>query len=800
MQKSARKRDVSKTPKLTLVKPTVQKASAPEMKEPLAARRLEGHRIRVDVLTSALQKGVRRRDVPLTMWAVCLLCRGNLWKYAVERLLVSHMEECNAFTEPLLREAILRILKRLWPQLSRKGVDFAAGNTPKLIFELLLEVCLATKSRLSINALTATYSAVADEMKDLREMLPRDQENFLLACFKNFKKAYEEQNEADALKWVCLLEMHGRDDAIYGIDKIWRYLQISGRKPDKVLQLYAFIQNNYLTTEWAQRLALFEAVLLGFYPLRAVGGSDKLEMVPSRRIADDKKQGFLQQWQHLWQMPLEPSLRGCVDWNVWLPIVLDTSTAAGKNRDTLHELLTRFRTFPGEDYAAPDCSGVSYPSFVQHEFTVCQVLHNKTVADPYETKARHFLSNIERGNAIPVLGKGVDCIHLDRVRHNLGRLLQPSRSEEVLVPDDLAIRPGSSHNHVQQVLSSTGTFSALTNKSVSALKRLSILTTSTASNSSMTDTSSPSVEEPQSGNRKETESRGRANSADPVRSHAMSKAPCPMPGLLVAKQDIVSGPVMLDDCHVTYCQLGEVPALGHSPRWFIGLDDRTSWIVQQCAEMASTIPIHLDKIKPKWGLQSMGLRWSDSWLIMRDMGTGGPYQTKVMGPKRYDIVTLQETGLIPLSEYRGVCLDTLMEQLTRALLFRSIFRIVPTNLQHFWWHPDTFKLYSTGETTVSQSPLDVSNTVDSTFFRPVVPHEPAGLFENLHIYWQRPEVQQKITGWLNQWSALVYDMPLPARPMSDFPQATHLLQNINSVRPLFLLQETTLVSESPPIQ
>jgi hypothetical protein len=787
MIKSARKRDVSKTPKLLPVVKRPKPIDDDAGKEPLMARRLDGHRIRVDVLTSALQKGVRRRDVTLTMWAVCLLCRGNLWKFAIERLVLAHIEESNAFTEPFLREHILRILKRLWPQLSRKGVDLSTGNTPKLILELILEICLATKSRLTVNALTATYAAIADEMKDLREILPRDEENFLLNCFKLFKRAYEDQNEADTLKWLCLLEMHGKNNAIYGVDKVWRYLKISGKKPEKIQALHLFVEDKYLTTEWTQRLALFEAALLAFYPLRAVGGSDKLELPPSRRVSDDKKQMWKEQWTQMWQQPLEPALRLVIDWKMWLPIVLDVSTAAGKNRDTLHELMTRFRTFPLEEFAAPDCSGTSHPSYVQHEFTVCQQIANKTVADPYETKARHFLSNIERGNAIPVLGKGVDCIHLDRVRHNLGRLLQPSRTEEVLVTDDLAVRPGS--QNVQGILSSTGTFSSF--------KRLSIVTTSTDGGAS-SKTSTPSVEELHSGHKTADETgRQRSNSADPVRSHAMSKAPCPMPGLLVAKQEIVSGPVVLDDCHVTYCQLGEVPHFSHSPKWFIGLDDRTSWIVQQCAEMASTIPIHLDRIKPKFGLSSLGLRWSDTWLIMRDMGSGGPYQTQVTGPKRYDVVPLPETGLIPLDQYKGVCLDTLMEQLTRALLFRSIFQVTPTALHHFWWQPDTFKLYSVHEPTVSQTPLSVRDTLDATLFRPHVPQQPAGLLENLHTFWTRPEIQQKITGWFNQWSAGVYDLPLPARPMSDFPQATHLLQNINALRPLFLFSPKV---DPPPTQ
>src|SRR5579872_2279023 len=84
----------------------------------LAATRLPGHFIRVDVLVSAVQKGIRRCDARVALWAVAALCRGGLWRVALRAVLASLYEDTNAFTEPTLRERCLRLALRLHPQLA----------------------------------------------------------------------------------------------------------------------------------------------------------------------------------------------------------------------------------------------------------------------------------------------------------------------------------------------------------------------------------------------------------------------------------------------------------------------------------------------------------------------------------------------------------------------------------------------------------------------------------------------------------------------------------------------------------
>jgi len=742
----------------------------------LMSRRLEGHLVRVDVLCSALQKGIRRRDPTLTLWSVVLLCRGNLWKLAVERLMQSSVEECNAFAELNLRATLMRVCKRLVPQLERHGVNVSTDSTKKLIFELATELCFASKSRLSSNALVATYGSLAAEAKDIRDSLPSDSDECLIYLFKQFRKAYEMQEETATLKWLALLEMHGRDHVVYGIPKVWRFLQQNGKCADKVEELLEMIRKGYLSTEQGKRLALFEATLYAFYPLR-----------PSKRSQESAAQ-WTEYWNKLWNAPLEPALRGWINWNVWLPVVLDLSTAGGKNRDTLGELQARYPEFPVNEYAAPDTGGLDHPSYIQHEFTVCAVLHSRLVSDPFETRARHFLANVERGHSLPILGKGVDNVSIDHTRTSLSRLLKPI----IVAPESPLVRERS--------LTTGGALSARgTRKSTRQINeknlRLNLLTgASPAGSQDNSEDSTPIVSQVDTVAAVPPVLQ-RPASADPVRSHAVSKAPCPLPGFLVNHQETLSGPCTLDDAAVTYCQLADLPRLGTHPRWFVGLQDRSCWIVQKCAEMTSTIPVYLDRIKGRFGLNPVGLRWSDPWLILRDLGKGGPYPVQTVGPKRHELVVWKEAHLTPLPECTDRYSDAVLEQLTRALLFRTIYRVRDTTLTHFVVTATRPKVYSLGEWSVSQSPVPElpSDVSDSSSWRLPVLLRSQGEFNIACLpgipqvdwvteYLNRPETAQKIVGWLDQWEGFAHELPAPHRPIADFPGATHLVRNIRTLR------------------
>ena len=295
------------------------------LKSKTVNRRLDGHRIRVDVILSALQKGIRRCEPNVSLWALALLCRANMWLDAFYALVQCFLEETNALTEPYLREPWIKMARRLLPQLNRKGVDLNTDTSRKLMFELCLDATLATKSRMAVHSMMSAYATVVDEAKDLRGVLPLAEDEMLLYLFKQFKKCYDEKDEVNALKWLTVLDLFGENNSVYGTPKVWRFLSKKGDQVDRVDELRLLSEDGYLRDVYVRRVILYEAVLFRFYPVRV--NSPELKQLPSLRTSVNQKTVYATLWKSMWDGPLDYAVRGMINWNVWHSIILDISTA-----------------------------------------------------------------------------------------------------------------------------------------------------------------------------------------------------------------------------------------------------------------------------------------------------------------------------------------------------------------------------------------------------------------------------------------------------------------------------------------
>lgn len=735
------------------------------------SHRDDGHRVRLDVLLSALQKGVRRCMFTLSLWAVVLLCRGCHHTLALDAITQCMLEETSALTEPTMREQFFKSVRRLRRQIVRKGLDVNTETVLKLYYDLTLELTLASKSRLCVHAIVASYAGLAEEARDLRAVLPVDETARLQYCFKQFKRHYEEKNEADALKWLTLVDLFGSRDSVHGTEKVWRFLCTDHPIGLRVKELFQMVEDGFVPDPYARRVALYEAVLYQFYPLR---NHPETKLPPSARAPAAVRNAAQQFYKDLWAAPLEPALRHLIEWDLWYKVILDTSTAVGKNRDTMVELTQRFPSFPALDCGPPDYAGISHGSFILNDFAHCQLLTNRVLADPYESRARQFLADIERGHSLPVFGKGLDGTDLDNIRRGLTKLIQPV---------DLATS--------QTLMNLASAAAAAPVPAASASGGRGPRRRGARQGSTISVQSVDSEVDPQAAPRG-TGGRPRANSADPVRSHVANKAPCPLPGFTVQHQEIVAGPSDLNGLAVTYCHLAESPVVGQHPRWFVGLSDRTSWVAQRASEMLTTIPIHLDSIKRRFGLPCTGMRFVDqSWLVMRDAGKGGPYATSRGARGHHEVVQWSDAGIVTLDSPTLKWTPALLEQTTKVVLFRALFRVADNTLNDLFWSVRDSKVYSWGEFSTSSEPWqcsapagaprsDVLLTRGRQYVRAYVADDP--LIQHLQVYWSQPAAVTLMLGWLLEWEQLTYELPSPSRPVNELPNATRLLENIRSFR------------------
>ncbi len=454
---------------------------------------------------------------------------------------------------------------------------------------------------------------------------------------------------------------------------------------------------------------------------------------------------------------------------------MDLTTAVGRNHDTVAELQRKHPDFPADEYTAPDYAGVAFPSCVIHDFTVCQQLTLRAVADPYENKARQFLASIERGQCAPALGKGWASAELESIRAALRRMLVPP---DAPVPANLASGPRTTLTERRGKRKLSMPLSVASDLSSAPVSEANSAATSAAASPLPSAAAVPGRT-------------ARANSADPLRSHTVNKAPCLLPGFTVQHQDTVSGPSELDGRPVTYCHLAELPVPGRAPRWFVGLNDRSAWVVQRTSEMLTTVPMFLDRIKGRFGLPALGLRFLEQvWLVMRDPGQGGPYATQPVGARRYDVVKWGLAGLHSLDAADWVWTEPALEQATKHLVFRALFRVTDTALATLVWSDRERKVLSWGEWSTSLEPLPtpeacpvLSNLLlcKTKQYLPVY-HARDPALESLTAYWALPTTQARVRHWLDQWEPILYEIPHPPRPVHDLPTANVVLQNLAAMR------------------
>lgn len=772
-------------------------------------RRTAGALIRVDILVSLLQKACRRRKPKEALFACALLCRENLWGWVLRRLIVISMEDTNSVTEPYLHERIYRLSNEILPILRRRGVSRNTEASRRRIFQLCIEICVATKTRMVANAAAAAlYFMARDRNEILNNESIQDLDDLLQFAHAEWHKAWESKDKESLLKWTAVIEVMGATHKIYGLNRLWGFLTTETYHGETVTMTYNMAYHQKLNgkTIGHPRLALYEAIVLRLEPVRALGDQHEY---PSSRLSKEKLISLEKYWNSLFERPLEISLRKEVNWDVWLPFVGDKHTALGKGRNTLAELVRKYE-LPDNFSHEPDGTGYNRPSNILHFFQRAAIVRGEMMDDPYVDVSREFYLSIERGQTLKCFGSGTRAAksaHIKKVLHAMfSTKYRPTVTKQIVKTRKKQPRRIGSATKKRKRTHNPKQPSILT-----FLKKPDpdIIDSSDIIDSDIidsdTDSSTASLKLKKSNKPKRSNSMIRPTS----RVSNSSNDPQPLPGLIPVTMEF-HAPKEIYGVQVVVSQMAQTPCGRKPTSWYIRLSNNETYWIKGCSELSSSTPIYLDTIKPMFGLISVGMQWSENQLVCIDFGHGAPYDQithKVKkGPtvKHYTIVDKTKTG-VPMVRTavdklieQGTFDDNIKRQITHNLLFRALFWISDTHLNNLLFVENKRQILSVDEMTVSRKIRDdIKELSDALFSRGKRPKKQ--VLELFKQYWSKPDTKEHFKTVLERWKIQSSGLPPPPRFISGFPTLEERFQSIERLKSFFDTVEMSIVEPEDSI-
>lgn len=618
--------------------------------------RLAGTLLAVDVLISCLNVGIRRSNMSLAAWACIVLVRSDKWELCIRTMVNAYLENCIETRTPDYSplERLEKLAHQSIPHLEKVGVSKDTPRIRRIVQDMLELVVRTPKSRCVADAFIAGLAAVAQSVPTVHEVLDKHDDIVKLwhtswgvagasAAGPTGPTAVVAR-ATDCVKWATVL------DSLLGLaPRMWKVLLGPRVKhPELVQCLWKFAHTvKVMGTPLADpRIALYHAIMLQIvdFPEEPLD-STVLSQTPA---ASSKT------FDGLWCMPMDLEVRGMIDWTKWLTIVLDTTTGSGKGLNTIAGLR---RVAPDIDdaHVEPDTIGITRVSPITHLYEVSNKIRPEASRGPipkaFHASAKEFMIAIERGKTLNCLGQGAINAEPRKVVLALLKLMTD--------PKDPIVK----HVNIDIEFTKPRTRARSATRSPRKKQRLQ-------AGSFMITPAMPDLS-----------------------VHNKYSALRPMAGMLNAhtETDARNGPVFLDGHAVSQCQMLSVPRDGCTIKsWICVYDNGTSVWIKSMPELVASYPLYLDRVKSLLGLPSMGAKWCDNWLIMHDIGHGGPYPTVVSGMKKWDIVDASKTGITVAKQP--------LDEIYDLLLFRSVFRVA--------WEPDCLIadargiIYSTRENTV----------------------------------------------------------------------------------------------------
>lgn len=693
--------------------------------------RVPGTQVLVDVLESCVQKGIRRGNNKVAIWGAVLMCRAGHWMLLFQKIIRCILEDSNGFVDPSLTQYAYRSCQAIIPLLSRRGVTHDTPPLRRHISNLLERVITSHKSRLATHASIVALSEVAhhiDVVKGHGDV------------FNRWKAAYTSSNREDALRWTAVIIMNGLETSV------WKYLLANPHagSAEHVETLWKLCHTTSVNGEAvvSTKVPLYEAVLCKWF----WGKRD----VPVHAAVNNP--GHQRYWDLLFSTDLKLSVRHDINWEKWLPVILDIETRAGQNQDTLSELIKISPSVP-EKLFAPDHPGMVRASPMMHHNQIGTALENCPLDDDFRQTSETFQWDVERGRFGALLSTGYRAALPDSMQTRLADALGV-----VPKPEQITALPSKPKD---------GTTSS--KRSASASR-----TTRPRSGSGSQINLGGGFVRSVKGNGPRSGLRYGSLAAPPapIPANAMR----PLPGMLDTQtEDVVhNGPTILEDVAVSICQMTGPPQSWKPLSWICILDNNASLWIKTCSELKSTIPVYLDRIKVLYGLRSISLRWADNWLVGNDIGKGGPYKTVIRGARKWPVIDQTDVGFVPVASHNFYNDERVMDEISRVLFFRAIFGIPSVALDDIYV-THTGHVFSTREMAVSAS--TAIGNIDEYLFGNGTPTQQTR--DALTNYWTTHKTQ--LISMLSKWDYVSKDIPPPPRPLADTPRELTLCTRIHHI-------------------
>lgn len=787
--------------------------------------------IRYDILWSCIRQGIRHGYFELAAFGVMLLCKcSNKWLQVVDLFMKCSSSETNDFVEPYLKQRLLKLHKRAVDYMSRKGVQKNTQTTRRLLYEMLLELIAARSCTLVRDARVAATSYLAHDAKNMSQLFSHCQtDEALCSGFRYMKQYYNEGSESsavDCLKWLAFLNAVGGSAALR---RVWNFLIKS-----RTTAINPFASNVYRLEShrsvFDTELSVYEAVLHRFHrhdelKSKQIDSSTDMKfsfnMYPSQRLRSDVKQNCAGFWKRLWGISsdkLDIHFRKLINWEKYISVLYDSSTAVGKNQDTLRLLQHNYSVTDPELFL-PDHCGIQRASLIRYDYN--NENDNKTQSTDqsvniYRLDAVEFLWNIERGRSLIFLKKGYQSTNIPLIRKRIRSALglfgvfeqnQTNRHHR-------SSRPQKHHKkRPQRRAPGTGGGQRGNNQ---RKRRESLLTTSTTNadhkqqqgQQQQQKRSRPQRRAPGTGGQRRNQ-KSKLNYTVPAEFKFQHPGlyskhhvgPQPMPGLIA--QDEVQeavGPQKIEGNAVVESQIYRQRYGWKSPQWIVKIHSAmgtgttdTSLRVEQMSEILSVLPIYFDQIKPIFGLTNCSLRWDDGWLIGRDVGTGCPYKLiPSLTSRKHQVIDKTSTGATPVRnlflDQSNMWTDRQMKSIISNMLFRLIYGIETTTLDVFLYIKRDQTVISIEENTFCDpfvvvencDEFDVTNLLLLTGIN-FTSEEAKCVGSYLNNNQNKRQITSQLLEWFNYFSVL----PMLSKPITGFPTTEMLRKRSNILLKFF---------------
>lgn len=681
-------------------------------------KRLSGHWIRADVVKSGLRVGIKHSDWRLSLWAAALLLRQkgpNQWRSVVQQITETICDCTDSTTRPGLYSALKPLCVALARHLSKKGVSKNTPSCRRILFRLLAVAIQSPKNKTCMVARHYGYITAKTNPP------PRT----LQECSVEFQTALRSSNWHRCCMWACLVDTLWPES---GLESLWPHV-LRGNKTAETKTMWELC---HLVK--ADGRVLFPSLPLLVEACRPRQDSQNKNETDS--ASDDPKipKQFEKFWASLFSKPVVPQVRKLVEWDRWLGIVCDCSTAAGRGHNTVNDLRRQNQCIT-DDLVAPDCVGFSRPSQVLHTWQVVDIAACDADVGALEDIVKNFYWNEERlygQSGLTTLKRLRKSIQEDHKRSTIQAA--PKMDQKDI---DVLVRRARQ----------TRTLTPAPKANVAKRKDLS------RSSSSVSLYCTP---------RKSFVSHGGC-----VTSSSGGKAMLQLPGMHRDHSDGERnhGPPSIEGCRVARCQMTGPPTPGQfcPPSWIAVLDDGRSLWIKECSEMDATVAVYLDRAKTTLGLPSQGLRWWGGWLVGDDVGSGGPYREVERGHKKWKVVDPEATGLRAVE-------DALVDSLSIAkwTLFRALFNVLDKK-NKLVWSESTGLLYSFGDCALCND-LGQQQQQDEK--------KQSVLTDILHeVEQESVDVSVDVTALralLCGWQSKVFDVRAPPRPVAGMRSAQEM--------------------------